>query len=307
VRAGSSRALARTDEKGRCGSGTGLRRKEACGIVALACALCACIGVPLHTSSVEKDLPGKVASVVAGETDRTQVRQALGGPIISSQYWRFDAFRITEWNTGVIVFGGGIPVPVWGKEDGYILVAYDERGRAAEVQYGLRSYDWSVGEQPATVTVRNLQLRATGKEAFLAVPPDRRDRYLHDVPIGDRCRVLIGAVEWISDVALVVDGRSGPTLPKTMNDTLLVLVLMPASHRIEFPGKVPAIANLRCESGATYYVAVKPSASHKRSFELSLSTEAPNGFADQALLIWGNGQWLVDAEPDQRILDPERQ
>jgi hypothetical protein len=82
--------------------------------------------------------------------------------------------------------------------------------------------------------------------------------------------------------------------------------LTPVSHRIEFPGNAPAIANLRCEAGATYYVAVKPSTSHKRSFELSLSSEAPNGFADQALLIWGNGQWLVDAEPDQPIPDPER-
>jgi hypothetical protein len=283
-----------------------MRPTRVCGILVLACALSACIGVPLHTSSVEKDLPEIAASIVAGETDRTHVRQALGEPIISSQYWRFDAFRITEWNTGVIVFGGGIPVPVWDKEDGYILVAYDERGRAAEVQYGLRSYDWSVGEQPAAVTVRDLQLRATGKEAFLAVPPDRRDQYLHDVPTGDRCRVLIGAVEWISDIALVVDGRPGPALPKTMNDTLLVLNLTPSSHRIEFPGTAPAIANVRCESGKTYYIAVKPSTSHKRSIEFNLSTEAPYGFAYQALLIWGNGQWLVDAEPDQRIPDPER-
>jgi hypothetical protein len=153
------------------------------------------------------------------------------------------------------------------------------------------------------VTVRDLQLRATGKEAFLAVPPDRKDQYLRDMPVGDGCRVLVGAVERIVGGVLAVDGRAGPALPKTMDDSLLVLALSSASHRIALLGNTPAIADWWCETGTTYYVALKPSASHKRSFDLNISTEAPSGFADQALLIWGNGQWLVDAEPDERAPD----
>jgi hypothetical protein len=107
---------------------------------ALALALGGCIPIPLHISSVEDDLTRKTAPIAVGEADRMSVRQKLGEPLISSEYWRFDAFRITEWDVAVLVFAGGIPVPAWDKEDGYILVAYDESGYTADVQYGLRVF-----------------------------------------------------------------------------------------------------------------------------------------------------------------------
>jgi len=268
-----------------------------------------CIGFPVHVSSVRNDLPSMTAPIVAGETDRATVRSRLGEPLIRSEHWRFDAFRITERNVGVIVFGGGIPVPVWDKEVGYILVAYDHEGRAADVQYGLRAGgSWAGGESngPASVTVtaRDLQLRATGKETFLAVPPSRRDQYLQSLPSGTECRVVIGAPDSISDAALLIDGQPGPPLPKTMSDTLMPIRLAPGRHRIEVlrSGAAKAgVTEIQCVGGETHYAALRvlPGAGSSKhsSIEVVTATARPDWIEQFALLIWGNGHWLVEAEP----------
>ncbi len=268
-----------------------------------------CIGFPVHVSSVGNDLRSMTAPIVAGETDRATVRSRLGEPLIRSEHWRFDAFRITERNVGVIVFGGGIPVPVWDKEEGYILVAYDHEGRAADVQYGRRSGgSWAGGESggPASVTVtaRDLQLRATGKETFLAVPPSRRDQYLQSLPSGTECRVVIGAPDSISDAALLIDGQPGPPLPKTMSDTLMPIRLTPGHHRIEVQRSGIAkvgVTEIQCVGGETHYAALRVSSgagsSKHSSIEVVTATSRPDWIEQLGLLIWGNGHWLVEAEP----------
>jgi hypothetical protein len=247
-----------------------------------------CIGFPVHVSSVRNDLPSMTAPIVAGETDRATVRSRLGEPLIWSEHWRFDAFRITERNVGVIVFGGGIPVPVWDKEEGYILVAYDQEGRAADVQYGLRSGgSWAGGESggPASVTItaRDLQLRATGKETFLAVPPSRRDQYWQSLPSGTECRVVIGAPDSISDAALLIDGQPGPPLPKTMYDTLMPIRLAPGRHRIEVLRSGTdrsGVTEIQCAGGETHYAALQvlPGAGSPKhsSIEVVTSTARPD-------------------------------
>ena len=268
-----------------------------------------CIGFPVHFSSVRNDLPSMTAPIVAAETDRATVRSRLGEPLIQSEYWRFDAFRITDRNVGVIVFGGGIPAPVWDKEEGYILVAYDHEGHAADVQYGLRSGgNWAGGEPsgPASVTVtaQDLQLRATGKETFLAVPPSRRDQYLQSLPSGTECRVVIGAPDSISDAALLIDGQLGAPLPKTMSDTLLPIRLAPGRHRIEVLRRGAAkagVTEIQCVVGETHYAALRvlPDAGSSKhsSIEVVTATARPDWIEQLALLIWGNGHWLVEAEP----------
>jgi hypothetical protein len=248
-----------------------------------------CIGFPVHVSSVRNDLPSMTAPIVAGETDRASVQSRLGEPLIGSDYWRFDAFRITERNVGMIVFGGGIPVPVWDKEEGYILIAYDPEGRTADVQYGIRSGgNWAGGEPsgPASVTVtgRDLQLRASGKETFLAVPPSRWNQYLQDLPSGEECLVLIGAPDSISGLALLVDGQPGPQLPKTIYETLIPVRLVPGRHRIEVrrSGAAKAGASeIQCVAGETHYAALRisPDAGDSKhsSIELVTTLAAPIG------------------------------
>ena len=254
---------------------------------------------------------GSVRDTVLDESRSFDAALDYGGTLSfpMSEHWRFDAFRITERNVGVIVFGGGIPVPMWDKEVGYILVAYDHEGRAADVQYGLRAGgSWAGGESngPASVTVtaRDLQLRATGKETFLAVPPSRRDQYLQSLPSGTECRVVIGAPDSISDAALLIDGQPGPPLPKTMSDTLMPIRLAPGRHRIEvlLSGAAKAgVTEIQCVGGETHYAALRvlPGAGSSKhsSIEVVTATARPDWIEQFALLIWGNGHWLVEAEP----------
>jgi hypothetical protein len=266
--------------------------------------LCGCIGIPVHVSSVEDDVPRQAATIVAGQTERAQVRKSLGPPLISSDYWRFDAFRITEWNAGVIVFGGGIPVPAWSKEDGYILVAYDEGGRAADVQYGIRRggswVDPASAWRSAAVSTRELRLSAAGDEVFMTVPADRRDRYLEEPSKGERCGVLVGALEGVRQIEILVDGKAAPRLTDRMSGSLLLLRLAPGTHQIYVIGGPRMGLELRCETSRTLYLALSSQTggekSRRRPITLSLSGEMPGDFATRDLLIWGNGEWLVETE-----------
>ena len=276
--------------------------------------LCGCIGIPVHVSSVEDDLPRQAAAIVAGQTERSQVRESLGQPLISSDYWRFDAFRITEWNAGVIVFGGGIPVPAWSKEDGYILVAYDEGGRAADVQYGIRRggswVDPASAWLSADVSTRELRLSAAGDEVYMTVPPERRDRYLEEPSERDRCRVLVGALEGVRQAEILVDGKAIPRLTERMSGSLLLLRLAPGTHGIYVIGGPPMGLEVRCGTSQTLYLGISSETgaekSRRRPITLSLSEEMPADFATRDLLIWGNGEWLVETEAGASG-DPPRQ
>jgi hypothetical protein len=82
-------------------------------------ALGGCFGVPLSRSKVEETL--QTMSIEVGVADRAEVRRAVGQPLLSSEYWRFDVFRISDWNGGVLFFGY-VPVPMWEKNEGFVVV-----------------------------------------------------------------------------------------------------------------------------------------------------------------------------------------
>jgi hypothetical protein len=86
-----------------------------------------------------------------------------------------------------------------------------------------------------------------------------------------------------------------------MNDTLLPLRLSPGSHRLEVSAhkaSAPAIAQVACRAGEIRYVSLRTveGGPRRHSVEIAVSEEMPEGLRYQALLIWGNGQWLVPQE-----------
>jgi hypothetical protein len=82
-------------------------------------ALGGCFGVPLSRSKVEETL--QTTSIEVGVSDRADVRREVGQPLMGSEYWRFDVFRISDWNRGVLFFVY-LPIPMWEKNEGFVLV-----------------------------------------------------------------------------------------------------------------------------------------------------------------------------------------
>lgn len=189
-------------------SALGKSLRRAARLLAGACllALPGCAGSMYLPEKPEGLLPDRSASLLPGSPGREAVHTALGGPAVSSRYWRFDLFRETTTQAEVLVACVPWPVPFARFADDlhrYTLVAYDEAGVAAGISSGLyrESPRW---REPVQTNYRTLLLRA-GELSFLAnefgqtealvASPGRRDAYLQRAGASASCTLVLGCGE----------------------------------------------------------------------------------------------------------------
>ena len=275
-----------------------------------------CFGVPLSRSKVEETL--QTTSIEVGVADRAEVRRAVGQPLFSSEYWRFDVFRISDWNRGVFFFVY-LPIPMLEKNEGFVLVTYGDDGRVLDVASGHRAQGFwvtSSANPETSIVLGDLQLWTSDDQLYVAASPRLRDAYLdRSVPEGS-CRVILGserreyaarvqidASPRVSDAGMVIGAR--PSQPLT------VLTLGAGTHRIdavpiEGQDPIPASLQFDCDSGATRYALLRVEWQGESGVMfrrlrnravVEIRDDKPNVFEGLPLLIWGNGAWRVEAEP----------
>jgi hypothetical protein len=281
-----------------------------------ALALGGCFGVPLSRSQVEETL--QTTAIEVGLADRTQVRQTVGQPLLSSDYWRFDVFQISDWNRGVL-FIGYIPLPQWEKNEGFVLVTYGDDGRVADVAFGHRAKGfWFLTSTNTEIAVEfgDLRLWTSDEQLYLAANPKLRDEYLSRPVSEGSCRVVLGSERREYPVRVHVDAASpvsdtGIVIGARSSQSLTVLTLKAGSHRIHAvpvvdPESIPAPVQFDCDSGATRYalLGVEWKGESGAMFRrlrywavVEIMNEIPPVFDPQPLLIWGNGAWVVEQEP----------
>lgn len=279
-------------------------------------ALGGCFGVPLSRSNVEETL--QTTSIEVGVADRAEVRQAVGQPILSSEYWRFDVFRIADWNRGVL-FLGYFPIPMWEKNEGFVLVTYGDDGRVLEVASGHRAKGFwvtSSANPETSIELGDLQLWTADDQLYVAANPKLRDAYLDRSVSEGSCRVVLGSERREYPVRVHVDDAStvrdaGTVIGARPSQPLTVLTLRAGTHRIDavpIVGRdsIPESFQFNCDSGATRYALLKvewqgESGAMFRRLRyravVEIMEEKPHVFAPLPLLIWGDGSWRVEAEP----------
>lgn len=277
-------------------------------------ALAGCIPITLHESKLEETVPQSIATVVVGETTRAQVREALGTPVVESDFWRFDAFRIKDANVGVVVFPPYVPIPSWTTEEAYALVSYADDGRVADAEWILRrSGIWSIGNgENLAAGAGSIRVHSYYGTLLLAASPERRDAYWRDYPLSDRCRVAMGMAQYAYDARIKLDGNSKAAFPRMSTPLSLGLVsldLAPGHHRIDAEGtsaKFSTATEFECGAGELRFVGL--GLEHEETAKgygalkqfdarLDVSDEMPAAMRDQRLLVWIDGEWLVPQEP----------
>lgn len=307
MRVASTRSVART-----AGWAVAL---AAVGVVALV----GCAGeIPVHESSVPKQFEQDTTAITIGDTDRAALRQLLGQPWVSSEYWQFELFRLAGRDVNLVVTFVPLPLPFMyttDQEERYLLVQYDANGKvsafAASVS-GDFGYDPQVGEVIVSIGVQ-------GERPDVFASPQRRDEYLDTLRGSEHCLVLVacrGAICYDVTPGLIVDRGASRKLPKALlgPSWLTPLMLPPGRHRLEATStgtyKLQAETEFSCTAGDLLYVAldVKLDEAEARkqhwfvraplNSAFSVSHERPEG-SDLRLLIWRDGQWLVPAEPEK--------
>jgi len=291
------------------------------GVIAavLVLALGGCVPLPLHESNLEGTMPAKTSALVVGQSDRTQVRQALGEPWLASRYWGLDLYRASDKNSQILLMLLPMGVP---SEDvnGFILVAYD-------VDAAVVAYDQEISQDPSIFFSPNIpvdaaleagdarfQTAADGQEAYVSVAVAVRDRYLHDVSVGTQCRVILGCGQAYCPARVAIDGGLALELPTgftSLQPEVAVVSLPPGKHRVE---ATPAqgvefsatVTEFICAAGEAQHIALRLELDRrpmrfrlKRHFAAAfeISPQMPEAFRESPLLIWLNGQWLVPQEP----------
>jgi hypothetical protein len=295
---------------------------------ALGLALGGCFGVPLSRSKVEETL--QTTSIEVGVADRAEVRRAVGQPLLSSEYWRFDVFRISDWNRGVMLFGY-VPIPMWEKNEGFVVVTYRDDGRVLGVASGHRAQGfWAISSaSPETsIELGDLQLWTADDHTYAAASWSRRDAYLKGVPPGDRCRLVIGCEQSDCPAVVVIEAEpanrgsaastGAGTRIRLANSELLglravvVANVLPGSYRAvalldDRKESFAATTRFDCAAGDTRHVLMSVDydfepvavvfAKRRYRATIEVSAAMPQVLSMQPLLVWGDGSWRVEAEP----------
>ena len=292
-------------------------------VLGLALGGCGGVAAPVTRSTVEADLPQKLAPIIVGESRQADVRSLLGQPWITSDYWRFDLFRLAGRDAAIGLIWVVVPVPVANLDTttAYVLVTYDAEGRVFDRQQGL-AYDDGMFGTNATASVRVVSEGHVGfayedarKRGWVHVGPDRRHAYLKDHGSRTSCSLMVGCTEDWCQTQFAIDGGAAEPLPDTVEGGIqgLVLVrLVPGEHRIAVRGMSPlapdldAHAPFSCAAGEERYAAIQivteayQKAEHTRYRhlrEITVTAEEPLLLAAQPLMVWREGQWLVPQEP----------
>ena len=243
--------------------------------------------MPIRESQMETSLPETTASIVPGQTDRAAARQLLGEPWLTSEYWRFDLFRMMGQDVLAAFIFAPVPVPMGVFSDdvrGYVLVSYDESRHVSAYDKGITHGENLSWRTP--VEGEDSILLIAGEDGFAVetghhtpsvfIPAVRRDEYLRAHRPSDRCMVLVGCKQELCSNALVLDRDPPRPLPGALSRMrrtergvevlptqtwLAPLTLQPGRHRLEIPPNphttLEASVEFSCGAGELVYAAIE--------------------------------------------------
>ncbi len=114
--------------------------RGSCVCLALAACVGCGFGVPLKQPTVVTTQAETSAAIRLGESDRAEVRSALGDPWLQSDFWRVEVYRADDKRTELtFLVAIVVPVPIGAfheKRRGFVVVAYDAAGRVSHVSSG---------------------------------------------------------------------------------------------------------------------------------------------------------------------------
>jgi hypothetical protein len=249
-----------------------------------------------------------VSAIQPGHSDRQSVRAALGEPWITSDLFRFDAFRIeaSTLDPRLLFVIVPVPVPLGTSGAGYVLVTYEADGTVESVQQAI---DLPHGEsyqayQRVTVLAGSAGVSIVNMPFFTAraveVDAWRRGQLAATAAGGD-CPMLMGCFDCrpmllYVPTGLLLDGRP----PMTGRQQSSPVRVSPGRHVLSLPAARDEVtrAEFDCDAGqplyATLYPKVVPGPWHQYEvhWEVAIRPTLEAAYDSERLLIDDGKRWL---------------
>jgi len=177
-------------------------------IVLIQLSSCAELAIPLKKPAVARQQAQHIAEFRLGKSTRDDVRTALGEPLVQSNFWGFDLFKAvgTSKEIGVALMMG-IPMPFGyftTQVESYVLVAYDNAGRIAQVASDYHSESYASDSSFSLLRARDINFDTyyeynmnNVRGLILTVDAIRLQDYLALVRPPGTCTVIMACDETI--------------------------------------------------------------------------------------------------------------
>jgi hypothetical protein len=283
-------------------------------VAILAFAMLSCGEVPLRDTEkalreeLAPQLELAVSAIQPGYSDRQSVRAALGEPWITSDLFRFDAFRIeaSVLDPRLLFVIVPVPVPLGASGAGYVVVTYQADGTVESVE---QSIDPPHGEsyeafERVPVLAGSAGVSIVNMPFFTAraveVDAGRRGQ-LAETAAGGDCPILIGCFDCrpmllYIPTGLLLDGRP----PMTGRQQSSPVRVSPGRHVLSLPAARDEIARAEfdCDAGQPLYATLYPKAVQgswhrdETHWEISIRPTLEAAYDSERLLIDDGKRWL---------------
>ena len=279
---------------------------------------------------IEPDWLDKTTSIAPGETNRTSVRNLLGNPFLSSDYWNLDTFRQSA-KQHEVDFVLIIPAfYVYSTFYRYTLVTYDENHIVNDIGTGLTHASLWEGANTEYL-YRGLSLYVghflfiydREFEVFQFLNSPNTANYLRSLRPLTECIAIIHTVMAYSDLTyLITSDNSKRKVVRPLHSRTLA-TLMPSSgrHTIEVSEKGvlgKESKSINCERGDVVYIDIHRVAHERQAFwkafvtlknatatfRIDLYDEMPDAFVGLSQIILSEGLWIVN--PTQGRYSPDQ-
>lgn len=250
-------------------------------------------------------LEDKYDEVVPRKTNRKEVIDILGKPVISSRHLKFDIFNRTA-RQYEIPFATIIPFSItWDTINVYTLITYDVNDIVDGISYsqyrsGFRS---SVSEQCRIDTNRfSFIIKSHHNDRVILYYPPSITKYIGNISSSNSCTIVTISEDTCSDT-LSIDGNKEFLWP---NNSIFISKLIKGEHDIEFSGSIlngSESIYFECKNGDIIYFTTKCinikyiNKLFKRSsaeFIIKIHDSIPEEYTNYPVLIWRDGNWLID-------------
>lgn len=246
-------------------------------------------------------LEDEYQKIIPGETDRKKVVDILGNPILNSKNLKFDVFQrtVSKYRFAYLVLQAGYSSFTI---DLYTLVTYDKNDIVVEISY-TRYYsgtDWYYSRTAnwnSRMNTSNISFIFTGEdkiESVILYTPSSLIDYMIFEGSSNTCTIAILSEEKCNDF-LKIDRNKKILWP----NTIITTKESPGEHTVYFPSKIhnsTSKIKFECKNGDMLYFTARCKTEIEGSpdFSIEKNDKIPDGFINCPVLIWRDGNWLID-------------